>query len=170
MADSEAGPGSWRLTVFGVLEPGWSAGEPTDSTRALSLLYPEVPLSAAEVKRLEKAKKFREKQQKEKEAKEKDGGAATVSLIASASPRLPSLSLDSLDAPPSHTNHSNDILTRCTFVPSHSSSWLSAEQKGQGETGQSSQTQGCESIPTPSHTARLHRHRLVRAALMSSMH
>jgi hypothetical protein len=136
MADDDVGPGVRRLTVFGVLEPGWAASAPpSDATLALGLLYPEVPLSAADVKRLEKAKKFREKQLKEKEAKEKDGGgsvshrtAALCTLFmgkvvavsgggAGAAPH--SLSSALVRAPHAalyHTLlHSISTLARCTF-------------------------------------------------------
>ena len=99
MADDDASPGQRRLTVFGVLEPGWGAGAPADATVALSLLYPEVPLTAAEAKKLEKAKKFREKQLKqEKEEKEKDGASVSPTrapscvvqmLCAARVPRVP---------------------------------------------------------------------------------
>lgn len=67
MADAgeAAPPAPRRLTVFGALAEGWESQPASrEAIDALAQLYPVVELTPAEVKRMEKAKKFLEKKQK----------------------------------------------------------------------------------------------------------
>ena len=70
MADAgeAAAPAPRRLTVFGALSEGWDAqgkGSVAEVVDALAQLYPAVELTPAELKRMEKAKKFLEKKKQQ---------------------------------------------------------------------------------------------------------